>query len=77
MIKLLNIFEIKIYLGVFIMVILKRKQILLVIVFTFISAFAFMFTSAKKNTKEVIKQTVALPVTRKNNCIRCRAWSTR
>lgn len=55
------------------MVVLSKKRITLVALCACLSVFTFMFTTAKKETKE----TVVLPVSRKNNSIRCRSWSSR
>lgn len=55
------------------MVVLNKKRITLVAVCACLSIFTFMFTTAKQDTKE----TVVLPVSRKNNSIRCRARRSR
>ena len=55
------------------MLVLRKKQIILATVCACLSIFTFMFTTAK----EPVKETVSLPVSRKNYCIRCWAWNTR
>lgn len=55
------------------MVILRRKQIILMTLCVFISVFTFMFTTAKEETNE----TVVLPISRKNYNLRCGTWNSR
>ena len=60
------------------MFVIRKKQIVFTTVCVLVSIFTFMFTSAKfnnTNTTAQTKETVSLPVSRKNNCIRC--WSRR
>ncbi len=47
------------------MVILKRKQLIMMTMFIFLSVFTFMFSTAKQEKNE-IQETVVLPVSRKN-----------
>ena len=59
------------------MLVIRKKQIVIATMFTFLSIFTFMFTTASKETKEDIKETVSIPSSRKSNSVRCRAWSSR
>ena len=58
------------------MLVLRKKRITLVALCTCLSIFAFMFTTAKEETNKT-KETVTLPVSRKNNSFRRRAWKAR
>ena len=49
------------------MLVLRKKQIIMASLLASLSIFTFMFTTAK----EQVKETVSLPVSRKNRCIRC------
>lgn len=55
------------------MLVLRKKQIALATVCVFVSVFTFMFTTAKSKTQE----TVVLPISRKDNNIRCGTWRAR
>lgn len=45
------------------MVILRKKQLIMITMFVFLSVFTFMFSTAKQDN---IQETVVLPVSRKN-----------
>ncbi|MBR3255020.1 MAG: hypothetical protein IKF97_02160 [Clostridia bacterium] len=50
------------------MLILRKKQIVFTTMCILLSIFTFMFTTAQKNeTASSTKETVSLPVSRKNN----------
>ena len=63
------------------MLVIRKKQIIFTTTCVLVSIFTFIFTSAKFNnttdTNTQTKETVSLPVSRKNNCIRCGARRTR
>lgn len=59
------------------MLVLRKKQIVFTTLCVLVSIFSFMFTSAKKNNPTPqTKETVSLPVSRKNSCIRRRSWDS-
>ena len=58
------------------MLVLRKKQIIFTTMCVLVSIFAFMFTTTTKEKNDV-KETVSLPVSRKNYYIRCRPWCTR
>ena len=49
------------------MLVLKKERIILITMCTLFSIFAFMFTSTKQDN-QITKETVALPISRKNYC---------
>ncbi len=58
------------------MLVLRKKRIVLITICALFSIFTFMFTTAKQEN-QITKETVSLPVSRKNYSFRCRAWNSR